>query len=167
MSKARKPSPSLSDLLWYFDYDKDAGVLIWKNHWWKGKLKVIKGRIAGRCNNHGYWVVTIKRSTYPAHRLIWFIENGTQPGEIDHIDGNKINNKIENLRNGDNGINQQNSISHRHGHMVGTTFHKRLNKWSAGLCGRVNGKKTRKHLGVFCTQQEAHEAYLKAKSERT
>lgn len=60
--------------------------------------RIFKGDRAGYLNK-GYHMVAIKRVPYLVHRIIWKMFNGVDPqGEIDHIDRNPSNNRIENLR---------------------------------------------------------------------
>ena len=55
---------------------------------------------AGTLYKDGYWIVCYKSKRYPAHRIVWFLVNNKDPGklEVDHIDRDKSNNKISNLR---------------------------------------------------------------------
>jgi hypothetical protein len=113
----------------------------------------------------GYTHVRYKRKLYYAHRLIWRMFNPDAPlgkgVEIDHIDGVRDNNRIENLRAVDKFTNQQNRhrarVDNTHGFMGVTRDH---NKWRA--CIRANGKKF--SLGSFATPEAAHAAYLDAKT---
>ena len=59
-----------------------------------------KRKPAGTLNNDGYWHVCFRSERYAAHRVVWFLVNNDDPGEleIDHKDRNKSNNKISNLR---------------------------------------------------------------------
>lgn len=59
-----------------------------------------KGKPAGVLNKDGYWHVCYESKRYPAHRIVWFLVNNKDPGEleVDHIDRDKSNNKISNLR---------------------------------------------------------------------
>ena len=77
-----------------FDYRND-GELIWKVP--RGNCK--SGTITGRSLNRGYKVVGIDKISYLCHRVVWIWHYGYSPENfIDHIDRNKKNNKIENLR---------------------------------------------------------------------
>lgn len=77
---------------------------------------------------------------------------------IDHIDGNKANNKMQNLRRTTIRGNGQNRKEHRLGHLVGTTFRPKENKWNAQIM--YNNSKI--HLGRFDTEIDAHKAYMSA-----
>lgn len=80
------------DLLEKFQY-LDGKLLI-KKCYRKNKI----GSEAGHCGNNGYWVVNFNDDQYLAHRIIFFIHHGYLPELIDHIDRDKLNNRIENLR---------------------------------------------------------------------
>ena len=58
------------------------------------------GKKAGCIDYKGYWNIKLFKKKYKAHRIIWIMHNGNIPEEltIDHIDNNKLNNKIENLQ---------------------------------------------------------------------
>jgi hypothetical protein len=78
--------------------------------------------------------------------------------EVDHKDGDGLNNQRDNLRIVTNRKNHHNQIGHRKGRLVGATYHKRDKIWEAQI--RIN--KDNKHLGYFNTEIEAHYAYIKA-----
>ena len=91
---------------------------------------------------------------YMAHRVVFLLKYGHWPEkQIDHIDGNPKNNRIENLREVSGQTNIQNRKSR------GTTFNAHHGKWHARIC--ANG--VSHHLGYFKTETEAHSAYLKNK----
>ena len=96
------------------------------------------------------------RKTY-LHR---FIKNAPIGTEVDHINGNKLDNRKGNLRYctrsqnvGNTGLRRNNKSGYK-----GVCFHKDTNKWRAGI--KLNGKT--KHLGLFNTTKEAAKAYNKA-----
>jgi hypothetical protein len=72
------------------------------------------GEKAGTWATHGYWRIKFNGVTYMAHKLIYAMHNGgTYPDYIDHIDGNKSNNKLDNLRPATNIQNAQNVGLHK------------------------------------------------------
>ena len=125
------------------------------------------GSRAGSLNKNGYRMVNINSVGYLEHRVIWTIVNGEIPegAQIDHIDGNTTNNKIENMRlalNGykDNGQNLKTMSSNTSGYS-GVSWNNSANKWASRI--GIDGK--RKFIGYFDTAEEAHNAYLKFKKE--
>jgi hypothetical protein len=78
------------------NYNPDTGVFIWV----KGLYKSVKsGSTAGATHSQGYEQICINRKRYYSHRLAWFYVNKKWPEyNIDHIDGDTSNNKINNLR---------------------------------------------------------------------
>jgi hypothetical protein len=78
-----------------FRYDPDTGEL-----WWKVRRsnRVDMSRRAGSQQRTGYWQFSYKGSVYYQHRVIWEMVHGYEPSEIDHIDQDKSNNCLANLR---------------------------------------------------------------------
>jgi hypothetical protein len=120
------------------------------------------GAIAGHVSNLGYTQITVKTKHIFAHRIIWELINGDIATglEIDHRDGNRLNNYIENLRlatrndnNRNMGIRRNNTSGYK-----GVYYFKRDANFQAQIS--VNDKK--KHLGYFETAEEAALAYNKA-----
>lgn len=135
----------LRELFYYKD-----GNLYWKNAP-SGKIK--KDSIVGTINAHGYRVTKINYKGYRVHRLIYLYHHGYLPDIVDHIDGNKLNNNIENLREVTQTQNQHNrkiNKSNTSG-IKGVYWHKTKKKWLAG-CSH-NGKW--KNFGPFATKEEA------------
>ena len=134
------------------DYKPESGVFIRKVRT-SNRIKV--GEQAGSFDKDGYLCIRVHGKTYKAHRLAWLYVHGAMPiGEIDHINGDKADNRIENLRDVTKSVNQQNRRSVR-------GYSRDRNRWKAQI--RFGGK--RRHLGCYETEQEAHEAYLAAKAE--
>ena len=124
-----------------------------------GEIKGIYGKLITNKDTQGYTMVQLdiegKKYSIIGHRLAWFLHYGTLPiNSIDHIDGNTSNNKIDNLRDVTNQQNQWNQTKAK-----GYSWDKSANKFRAAI--KINGKK--KHLGLFQTEQEARNAYLRAK----
>jgi hypothetical protein len=109
--------------------------------------------------NSGYSQIGIPnlKKCRQVHHLvaIAFIPNNLDRTFIDHIDGNKRNNNIDNLRWVTRRENNQNKLKHRHGHLCGTSFSKENKRWRSSIqIGKI-----KKHLGYFDTQIEAHLKY--------
>jgi hypothetical protein len=123
------------------------------SRWQKGT------RLGGVCD--GYYQCSIDYGRYKIHRLVWLWHYGEFPnGHIDHIDGNKLNNKIENLRVATSAQNIQNQRVPRSTNNLGVQgVHKVNNKYRAVI--HKNYKKY--HLGYFDTAEEAHQKYLSEK----
>lgn len=123
------------------------------------QMKALNSRFSGKRagTNHTdlkgqtYRIVSVFGKQYKEHRLIWLMFNGYIPVQIDHNDGNKLNNKIENLRSADNQKNQMNS-SLRKDNKTGVTGVRFMHgKFAAQI--RFNKKDT--HLGLFVDFFEA------------
>ena len=74
------------------------------------------GKAAGSKSSHGYWEIQILDKRYYVHRIVWMLSNGEIPSGymIDHIDGDKTNNKLENLRLVDDALSNRNTGSRKH-----------------------------------------------------
>jgi hypothetical protein len=93
------------------------------------------GQVAGFMNNRGYKQVSIFGKKYLVHRLVWLMFNNSLPKFIDHIDGNPLNNRKENLREATSQQNQQNSKKPQNnssGHK-NVTWCKRTKKWQVQM----------------------------------
>lgn len=99
-------------------------------------------------------MVMIDGVHYMAHRVVWMLVYGEEPIEIDHIDGDRSNNRLGNLRSVDRGMNMKNKalyLNNTSG-IVGVEFHKRDKVWIARI-GVGDGEQI--HLGNFKTREEA------------
>lgn len=158
---SRKTLPSKEEILFAFRYDRKTGEFFWKRQTSKYFNKARIGTLAGTIDSDGYVKIVLSRKPYFAHRLVWLLEYGEQPEFIDHVDGNKSNNRISNLRAVSQRQNQSNRPEHRSGHLIGTTKI-RDGKWRAQIETRRKNVRFHRHLGYFETQQEAHAAYMAA-----
>ena len=152
MSKAKEISLTQDLLHELLDYD--GSNLIWKVN--RGTNKT-KGEIAGCTRKGGYRRIAINKRKYQAHRLLWIYHYGSidKDLDIDHINGDKRDNSIENLR----------LITHQENHFNRTTakgycWNKAAKKWRAQI--QVDYKKIT--LGFYNTEQDARNAYLQAKA---
>jgi hypothetical protein len=99
----------------------------------------------------GYLRGSVNGKSYKAHRLIFLYHHGYMPLQIDHIDGNPANNKIENLREATSAQNNQNRKVTNSSGIKGVVWHKQSKKWVASIC--VNRRSV--HLGSFLSIEEA------------
>lgn len=145
---ARKEYMSPAQLRELLSYDPDSGTLTWlerSSKWFKDGFRTAQGeannwnkRYAGKLAGYvapiGYrYVALTGGARVPEHRVIWAMVHGEWPDVIDHIDGNKTNNKIENLRNVTQRVNMANSVmwSHNTSGQTGVMFDKRVKKWKS------------------------------------
>ena len=129
--------------------------------------KFNKEKILKQCiDNTGYLNISLyknkNKKNFGIHRLIalHFIDNPNNYEIVDHINQNKTDNRIENLRWVNHSGNNRNR-KNRGKHMKGVSFDKKLNKFRAQI--RIDYKK--KHLGCFDTELEAHEKYMEKYNE--
>ena len=103
------------------------------------------GKKAGTKHKLGYWQVSFNNKLYLAHRIIFAMHHGYLPKFIDHIDGNKLNNRIENLRactDQQNKFNTPVKSCSKSGIKHVMSY---KNAWNVRM--RINGKL--RHLGQF------------------
>lgn len=148
-----------------FHYDPDTGIftrkvrLAQRHHAGdRGDFLITAG------NNAGYRRVSFDSKRYMAHRVAWLYVHGTWPAQdIDHINGDRGDNRIANLRDVPNEINRENMRRPRGAAttsgLLGVFLHKQSGRWRA----RIQVKKKGIHIGMFDTPEEAHQAYLEAK----
>ena len=130
------------------------GALIWKAKSGKtaGRIKI--GEIAGTIEKNGYIRITIEQKRYRMHQLVFLYHNGylTKGKEIDHIDGNRTNNRFDNLREV---TRQQNSFNRKYinntSGIKGISWCNQRKKWVVQIM--VDGRN--KNLGRYDTLEEA------------
>ena len=138
------------------EYLPDTGELFWKRSSRGRKLS----KPIGCTNTKGYRVVTLGGTQFKLHRVVWFKVYGEWPeGELDHIDKNKDNNKVENLRVGSSINSHNRSMPLPRSGLIGACWNKARQKYKTAI--RIDGKNI--HLGYFDTPEEASSVYLKAK----
>lgn len=141
------------------DYDPDTGIFT--NKISRGS-RAVKGLISGSPNALGYLTIQLHGKAYYAHRLAWFycFKEWPEYG-IDHIDRDRSNNRLDNLRDVEQSLNVRNmSLSRRNtsGYMGVSKNHKR---WKAQI--KHNGIIV--HLGTEDTPELAYSLYEKYKKE--
>jgi hypothetical protein len=142
-------------------YDPEAGSLTWLCD--RGRAKA--GSVAGTIHKRsGYVHIEIFGRYYSAHRLAWALHYGREPeDQIDHINKNRSDNRICNLREASNGQNRANTKSSSVHGLKGVS----LKPWLKDRPWEARITKDRKviSLGCFATKEEAHEAYCKKAKE--
>jgi hypothetical protein len=152
-----------------FIYTPETGDLIWRD---RPRDRFANARAWARCNTMfahkpagsidklGYIIVLLEKVPYKAHRIAWKLMAGTEPpAMIDHINGDRADNRWANLRGatpfeqvGNQGLHRTNTSGYR-----GVSAHK-SGKWVAQL--------GRRYLGYFNTPEEAAVVYDAAARER-
>jgi len=149
--------PTQSELRSMLEYDPLTGIVTWKEN----RSNMIKGSVAGCVHSSGYRVIGLNNKTQRLQRVIWVYMFGHIPEGfyIDHINGNKLDNRLENLRLATNNQNQQNRPAPKNSSSGyrGVTWHKQVNKWMSRICH--NGERTT--IGFFDSAEEAYTAYKK------
>jgi|DEB0MinimDraft_10_1074344.scaffolds.fasta_scaffold06694_3 hypothetical protein len=150
-------------LLEVLDYNPKTGVFRWKM---RASPRASAGGIAGCINAKGYRIIRIDKCNYREHRLAWFYMNGEWPPKwIDHVNRNRADNRISNLRlanakdnAGNAGLFSTNTSGFR-----GVTQRKTVNKRPYQASIRIHGRL--QYLGMFATAEEASAAYEAAASK--
>lgn len=157
---------SINKLRTLLAYDQKAGVFTWLVARNSRGGKVLPGMIAGTPSGQGYVQIKADGVVYKAHRLAWAFANGSFPEkgmEIDHINGDRSDNRLTNLRlvtRTQNAMNQGVKSNNKSG-CKGVSFRKDTQKWHARIT--VAGKI--KLLGNFDTLESAVAARRAAETE--
>lgn len=151
-----KELPSVEYLRQVLDYNPETGIFVWKID---RNYKTLAGDTAGsvqkinKKSGYSRIIICLDYKRYKAHRLAWALMTGEHPPEIiDHIDGNPLNNKWNNLRKAtayENKVNEGIRINNISG-IKNVSFHKASNKFRVTIDG--------KHYGVFASIEEANVA---------
>lgn len=146
----------------YFIPDYEAGTLTWRirddmptemaGKTWNTRFS---GKLAGWLSDRGYWTIGIGARKYRAHRVLWEMANGPIPDglQIDHIDRNRSNNRLSNLRLATGSENHRNGNipSNNKSGVRGVSYDKKLHKWYASI--RHGGRTI--NLGIFASIEDA------------
>lgn len=151
--------PKQSRLQEIFNYDAKSGFLYRKIN------TSSRGRI-GKCGHldksQGYHNVYVDSTRYKTHRIIWKLYYGEfdENLEIDHINGNRSDNRIVNLQAKTLQENQKNrkiSINNKSG-VIGVSYNKRQKVWQA----RIGHNNKDIHLGFYLKKKDAVKARKEA-----
>ena len=131
-------------------YNPQDGSFFWKVQQGKASAGDYVGSI-----QHGYRKATIDKEQIKLHRLAWFMHYGFWPkGQIDHIDGNKLNNSITNLRDVTSSVNMQNRYANK----------TKKSGLPYGINYSHNGRyQANIRIGTYDSLEEATSAYMNAK----
>lgn len=142
-----------------FDYCQDTGLLTWRV---RPANSVKLGDVAGSKNNEGYMSAEIKGVAYKIHRLVWLWMTGAWPEScIDHVNGDRSDNRWANLRlatRSQNGQNRKLNANNKSGYIGVYPF---FGKWRAQIA--IKGKQI--YIGTFDTVEDAAKAYAQKKRE--
>jgi hypothetical protein len=158
--KTIKPLPPIEELKELLHYEPDTGLFRWKIN--VGK-KIKANSVAGSLKITGYIRIGINEKYFWAHRLAWAFYRNQGPGgmQIDHIDENKSNNKIVNLRLAGPGPNKAYAGPQKNNKLGVKGVHYENGKFVAGI--QINKKKY--NLGYYDTIEEASNVYWAAAQE--
>lgn len=142
------------------DYDPITGIARWKK---TVNSRAVSGSAIGNKRTTGYLKFVFKGKYLLVHRVAWYLENGEWADVIDHINGIRDDNRIENLRAchpHENALNTRRRKDNKCG-VKNVSWHKSAKKYQVQLC--VNGKDV--HFGYFNTLEEAEVAAKMARIE--
>lgn len=152
-----KELPSQEELRQMFDFMPETGDLIWRvrddrDNAWNGRMA---GKRVGAKSKDGYMRSQIGEKQYAVHRLIWKLAYGQIPShmQVDHINGIRDDNRLDNLRLCDNRQNQFNRNCDKGRGYKGVYRHRR--RWKA----EITTPEGRKYLGLYKTPEEAAIAF--------
>lgn len=154
-----KKHPPLMLLRSLLDYDPESGIVSWRC----STRRAVLGSRAGTLQREGYLVIGIGKRRFMAHRIAWHLYYGSEPElQIDHINRNRSDNRLANLRSASHAENCQNhglSVKNKSG-VIGVCWSKPHNKWHSTI--KYFGK--HKCLGYFRDKQDAINARIQASS---
>lgn len=157
-----KMLPTQKQLHALFRYCSETGCLYWRNPIHRAQ-KINCGR-AGHVDFKGYVAIIIDGKRFLAHRIVWKFQTGDEPvDQIDHKDGNRSNNRFENLRECSNGENIANSkirIDNKSG-VKGVSWDAARSKWVAN----ISKDSVQHRLGRFETIEQAAAAIESRRAE--
>lgn len=142
-------------------YDEDTGLFRWSSS--IGKWR--RGDLAGWNHSRGYTAISIFRFKVYAHRLAVIFMTGSKPvADVDHINGDRKDNRWVNLRCVSRRVNLENRTNTKSNNtsgLLGVHWNSQKSMWQAEI--KSFGKK--RHIGFFSDKYVAHQEYLRVKRE--
>lgn len=171
---AMKALPCPTVLRQLLRYEPDTGKLFWldrgerhfpgRRHYLTWRTRYCGKEALNNISSAGYFRGNVFNRGMLAHRAAWAIHYGKHPtADVDHINGNPLDNRIVNLRHATRSQNMANSKSARgsSSHYLGVSFDKSRGKWAAELTTRYK----KRHIGRYADEEEAARAYDKVALE--
>jgi hypothetical protein len=153
--------PSQNEVAAAFEYDAERGLLIWKrrlrsdfatNNAWAVWNTKHGGTEAGGIGAKGYRAIRFKGKMRKASRLIWTLANGAPPDRVDHINGNRSDDRIENLRDVSQAENSRNRARQMNNTSGASGVYAAPNgRWMA----QINDNGRRRYLGTYARKEDA------------
>lgn len=150
-------TPSIQELRRLFAYDGTTGALTRR----VSTARNVKAGDAVGTLMHGYLYARVEGRMQAVHRIVWAMVSGEWPqAMVDHIDGDRANNRFSNLRLADASLNGQNQ---RRAHRQNKTGLLGVGVVSGAFTAQIKHDGRKVHLGRFASAEDAHAAYLEAK----
>jgi len=147
---------SIDELKTVLDYDPESGLFRWKVR----RGVVLPGTVAGNTNTSGHSQIRYKRKLYLAHRLAFAFMTGAWPEScVDHINGDRKDNRWSNLREATHLQNSHNRIA------GGAIPFKGVSRKGIRFVAQITINKRKRHIGLFSTAELAHQAYCQVARE--
>lgn len=158
-NRCKRRLPSQADLHNLLRYDPKTGLLYWRK--WKAGCR--RNLRAGWQQSSGYIGIMVGDHETRAHRVVWKMIHGNDPAHIDHINGDRSDNRLKNLREAPNWENNRNLklMKTNTSGVCGVSWDKSRNQWVAEIYD--NGKK--RFIGRYEEKVEAIAARHKAERE--
>ena len=152
--------PPIEELKELLHYEPDTGLFRWRVDF---RNQTKPGGVAGSLNHTGYIFIAINGRCFCAHRLAWAFYHNQDPGsmQVDHIDQNKSNNKIVNLRLANHGSNNAYAGPQKNNKLGVKGVNYKKGKFCVSI--RINRKSY--NLGCYDTVEEASNVYWAAAEE--
>ena len=121
------------------------------------------GDDVGGINGDGYYAVQLNNKKYRIHKLVFLMHHGYTAEVVDHINSNRTDSRIENLREADLFKNQHNRKINKNNSsgIKGVSWNARSKKWMA----RIKHQNKDHHIGYFFDLKDAAQAVMEARKK--